>query len=178
MKQLLLLRHAKSGWGDASAGDHARTLNDRGRRAAAEAGDVLNQRGLLPDLILVSNAVRTAETLAHLQPGLGHDAPVRFEPGLYLAPANSILGFIRGLPDQAGRVLIIGHNPGLGEVAASLAATGPAGARARLRTKFPTAALAVFSFKNRHWKDAAAGKGHLDLYWTPREGFGCGEDSA
>ena len=94
MRQLLLLRHAKSSWDEPHLSDHARPLNMRGNQAAAAMAREMRRLGLLPDLVLVSSARRTLQTLAALEPWA---EPPRIEPmdALYLAPASDLLDALR-----------------------------------------------------------------------------------
>ena len=114
MKRLVLKRHAKSDWGDPALPDHARPLNERGRRSATALGDWLRAMGALPDQILCSSSERTQETCARLNLPLApelHDA-------LYLAEAPDMLRVLRGA--TGSQVLMLGHNPGIAEFAARL----------------------------------------------------------
>jgi phosphohistidine phosphatase len=148
MRQLLLLRHAKSSWDDPRLSDHARPLNARGRRAAVCMGAAMRELGLAPDIVLVSSARRTLQTLEALAPLEG---PPLVEPmdDLYLAAWPSLLDVLRGVRETARSVLLIGHNPGLHDLALSLA--GPAAMAAatpmtrRLAEGYPTATLTEFT---------------------------------
>jgi phosphohistidine phosphatase len=154
MKELFLLRHAKSSWADPGMADDDRPLNKRGRQAAAAMAGYLSAEGLRPGLILCSSARRTRETLDFISEALGSSIPVHIEPELYLADPATLLERLRHVPDTAGSVLIIGHNPGLHELAAELTAGIRANADAqRLRDKFPTAAFARFRLKLDRWRD-------------------------
>ena len=167
MRRLILLRHAKS---DRPAGvaDHERPLNDRGRRAAPAVGAHLAEAGLRPDLALVSTATRTRETWEALSAALG--APeVRWHREIYEAPAERILGVIRGAPEAAATVIVVGHNPGLGDLAIALAGEEPRAARNRLTLEFPTAAYVVIDFDTDRWADIAPGQGRLDRFVRPRD---------
>src|SRR3954454_5791713 len=145
MRQLLLLRHAKSSWDDPALSDHARPINARGRRAAAAIAQAMRELGLAPDIVLVSSARRTLQTLEALTP---FDDPALIEPmdALYLAPWRSLLEALRAVPETARSVLLLGHNPGLHELAMALAgiddgagAAGRGGADARrLAEGYPT----------------------------------------
>jgi phosphohistidine phosphatase len=107
---LVLMRHAKSSWGDPAQEDHARPLNARGHDAAPRVGRWLREAGFAPTRALVSDAVRTRETWERL----GFDATPELRPDLYLAEADRILS----LAEQAeGSLLILGHNPGMAEPA-------------------------------------------------------------
>jgi phosphohistidine phosphatase len=137
VRTLHLLRHAKSSWDDPSLADHDRPLAGRGRRDAKRIAEHIRRSGIEPELVLCSTAARTRETLALVEPALGSPA-VELEDDLYGASADELLARIRRVPDAVGSVLVIGHNPGLHELALALAPDGPFG-------KFPTGALATFS---------------------------------
>ena len=171
MRQLLLLRHAKSAWDDPGLDDHARPLNPRGRVAAAGLRGVMETVGLRPDLVLVSSARRTLQTLEALQPWPGPDAPlVRPLDALYLATAEQLFDAVRGVPPTARCVLVIGHNPGMHEFAVSLGGSGSPATedQRRLREGFPTGALAEFWIA-AEWVALAAGDGHLHRFVDPRD---------
>ena len=119
MHQLLLLRHAKSSWNDATLPDRDRPLNKRGRRAAATMRQTMQQLGLTPDLVLLSPARRTQETLAGLEPW--DETPlVESVEALYLATAQQLLSALRGVNETVRSVMLIGHNPGMHELAVLL----------------------------------------------------------
>src|SRR5215468_12357382 len=112
MKELVLLRHAKSSWADEHVADFDRKLAPRGRKAAAAIGAWLAEHGFRPELILSSSARRTRDTVA----GLGvvaEGVEAAFEDGLYLAEPDGILRRIAKLKPALTRVLVIGHNPGM-----------------------------------------------------------------
>ena len=146
MRQLLLLRHAKSSWDDPKLSDHARPLNLRGRHAAAAMAAEMRRLGLLPDMVLVSSARRTLQTLAALEPW---DEPPRIEAldALYLAPALELLEAVRRAAPTARCLMVVGHNPGLHEFAMMLAGApaGPDKNLLRLASGYPSGALAEFS---------------------------------
>jgi len=171
MRQLLLLRHAKSSWDDPRLSDHARPLNARGRRAAQSIAAAMRDLGLAPDLVLVSSARRTLQTMEALTPFEG--SPL-VEPmdDLYLAGWTSLLDVLRRLPETVRRVLVIGHNPGLHELALALA--GPAGmatggpALERLAAGYPTGALSEFAIAVP-WRLLEGGSGRLTRFLTPAD---------
>lgn len=107
--------------------------------------------GVAPELILVSTAVRALETLTAMLPAFPRRPDVVAEPSLYLAPASDLLERLRRLPAERREVMLIGHNPGLHDLAASLAEDGPEAERDRLLDKFPTGALATLSSSARNW---------------------------
>jgi len=175
MHQLLLLRHAKSSWDDATLPDRDRTLNKRGRRSAAAMRGAMRELGLVPDVVLLSPARRTQETLAALEPW--DDTPlVDTVETLYLANAQQLLAILRGVSETVRSVLLIGHNPGMHELAVRLAghqpqtAPSPAQNQAarRLTAGFPTAGLAEFAIAGPWWR-LDAGGGRLLRFLTPRD---------
>lgn len=173
MRQLLLLRHAKSSWDDPSLPDHARPLNPRGRRAAHAMAEAIAELGLAPDVVLVSSARRTLQTLEALR-GLVLESGTLVEPldSLYLAPWRALLDLVQRVPETARSVMIVGHNPGLHDLALALA--GPAGLAAggpeaaRLAEGYPTGALAEFAVASP-WRQLEPGGGRLLRFLAPRD---------
>ncbi len=169
MKELLLLRHAKSDRGDPSLADFDRPLSKRGRQAAPMMGRLLAERGWVPDFAIVSPAKRTRQTWDRLAAELPEPSAMRFEEELYDASAAQILPLAMRAPPKAGRLLVVGHNPGLEDLAAMLAGPGSdQEALARMREKFPTGALARLTFEGG-WSDLSAGGLKLAGFLTPRE---------
>jgi phosphohistidine phosphatase len=176
MRQLLLLRHAKSAWDDASMPDRDRPLNPRGRRSAAVMRQAMRDLGLAPDVVLVSTARRAVETLEALEPW--DDTPL-VEPmdSLYLANPIQLTAALHGVAETVRSVLLIGHNPGLHDLALTLAgpramASGGETERA-LVAGFPTGALAEFVVAGSWW-DLREGGGRLVRFLTPRMLEGAG----
>jgi phosphohistidine phosphatase len=163
MHQLLLMRHAKSLWDDPTMTDHARPLNARGRQAAASMRSAIRELGLTPDMVLVSSARRTLQTLEALAPW--EETPL-IEPmdALYLATAPAMLQLLREVTDTVRSVLLLGHNPGMHDLAMLLAGT----ANERLNDGFPTGALAEFSVTGP-WAAIAPGTVRLQRFLTPRD---------
>jgi phosphohistidine phosphatase len=166
VKRLYLLRHAKAEEGSPTRSDAERALTARGRHASEQIGELLGARDDPPEWVLCSPSTRTRETLARVLPRLSPAPHVLFEPSLYLASCAALLDRIRSLPDSVERALLVGHNPGIAELALRLARKGSDKQRARMARKFPTAALAILSLPA--WSDAAAG-GRLDEFVRPRE---------
>jgi phosphohistidine phosphatase len=167
MKTLFLLRHAKSDWGGPAVSDFDRPLNARGRKAARAMGRELRLRGLAAERILASPAARVVETLALVAEGYGGRMPVDYDQRLYLAPAEALLDFVRASDDAHERLLIVGHNPGLEQLATMLAQPGDL--RAGVAEKFPTGALTRIALSAEVWRDVAPGGGGLDLFLRPRD---------
>ena len=162
-KSLMLLRHAKSSWADATLEDHDRPLQDKGRRRAAGLAAWLDERGLGCDLVLCSTALRTRQTLDMVLPALGGPV-VRYEPSIYDAEAATLLGLVQHVEDRFERVLIVGHDPGLPSLATLLAMTATGDALERLRRKYPTCALALLTFGDAGWRSVQPRVGHLALF--------------
>ena len=167
MRRLILLRHAKSDH-PAGVADRERPLNPRGRRAAPAVGAHLAERGLIPDLALVSPARRARETWEAASGALG--APeVRPAPEIYEAPWKDILAAVRAVPDEAATLIVVGHNPGVGDLAGALAGEGPRKLLSRLASEFPTAAYAVIDFEAARWSAIEPGQGRLEGFVRPRD---------
>ena len=168
MKRLTLLRHAKSSWDDPALRDFDRPLNARGRRAATTMGARMRELGLEFDLVLASPAVRVVETLAGVGEGLGRTLDARFEQAIYAAAPAALLGLIREVEHGVERLLLVGHNPGLHELALRLTRDDPDGLRARAEVKFPTAALATIRLDVERWNEVVPGIGMVEAFVTPR----------
>jgi phosphohistidine phosphatase len=175
-RTLVLFRHAKSAWPDVA--DHDRPLARRGIRAAPVMGRWLRDAGLLPGRVLCSTARRARETWQLAQAGLGATPPVTFDGRIYEAGAADLLALIRGVPPATGTLLLIGHNPAIEDLALLLAAApGPGGSPRsdleRMRSKFPTAAIAVLELGGT-WPGLAPGRARLTAFVTPRD-LGAGQ---
>ena len=131
-------------------------------------GAVLKQLNFAPERILCSPAKRTRETLSLISPYV-KDAEVTFDDELYLTSQETLLARLKAVPLGTKRVLMIGHNPGMHGLALMLAGTGDAKSISRLEDKFPTAALATFTFPQTAWRDLVPASGHLEAFVTPRE---------
>jgi phosphohistidine phosphatase len=170
MRQLLLLRHAKSSWDDPKLADHARPINARGRLAAGAIRRVMHELGLVPDLVLVSSARRTLQTLEAMEPW---DKTPAIEPldALYLAPASDLLDVLQGASVEARCILLIGHNPGLHDLALLLAGASirtSGAALRRITESYPSGALAEFSVPG-DWSTLRAGGGELTRFLAPAD---------
>lgn len=168
MKTIYLLRHAKSAWDQPDLEDHDRPLDDRGQRAAAVMAVYIGQAGLRPDSVLCSTATRTRQTLERVQAVLGTPM-IRYDPGVYLADAKRLLARLQDQPATCASLLVIGHNPGMEELAGWLVGSGDKALRAKMRAKFPTAALAVIEAAIDDWRELAPGRGRLVDFRTPKD---------
>ena len=163
-RRLILTRHAKSDWSDEDLSDHDRPLNGRGRMAAAELGQWLASRDYLPDEVLCSDAARTRETWETVAAALPSAPVPRLLPDLYEAGSDAVLALIRATRGRT--VLVIGHNPGLADLAARLVAEPPHHADF---ARYPTAATLVVDFQVEAWEDAAPGQGSAMDFFVPSE---------
>lgn len=145
MDRLILLRHAKAERAAPSGDDFDRPLSTGGQVDAAAMGRMLAAAGVVPAVVLVSSALRTRQTWEAVQPALP-EARARFEPALFHADAETVLGLaVRAGAD--GAVMVIGHNPGLHDLALRLAVEADdASELARIRRGFPPASAAAFVF--------------------------------
>jgi phosphohistidine phosphatase len=170
MRQLLLLRHAKSNWEDPSLADHDRPLDSEGRSAASAVRETLLGMDLAPELILVSSARRTRETLELLEP-LPGSPRVERTSDLYLASPRQILDYLALTPREIDRVLVIAHNPGLHDLAMMLTGAHGISLGGRLTTRLarglPTGGLLEFSVAGQ-WSDLPHGARLLNFV-TPGE---------
>jgi phosphohistidine phosphatase len=171
MLTLLLLRHAKSDWSTPGLDDHERPLNIRGTKAAPVMGRYIANKGLKPELVLCSDAVRTQATLTLVLPELGPPPPeVVFDHALYLSRPDTILDVVRdNAKDHTKTIMVISHNPGVHALALTLVGEGDKKSLRQLAMKFPTAALAVITFDAAHWPEVEPTKGNLRSFVTPKE---------
>ncbi len=169
MKRILLLRHAKSDWGDPGMADRDRPLNRRGERAAVTMAHHIAAQAPRPELILCSTATRTRQTLTPLLEAIGPQPPVSLEAGLYLASAETLLARLRQLTPDTSTVLLIGHNDGIWELAMTLSGQGKSILRASLRQSYPTGTFATLSAPIDAWNDLRAGAAELVAFVRPRD---------
>jgi len=168
MRRLMLLRHAKSDWTRPGARDHERILAPRGREAAPRIGAYMVHHGLMPDLVLCSTATRARETWDLVAKAFAAKPSVVSEERLYEAGPNSLFDVVKETNGDVHALLLVGHNPGLHELAQRLIASGDTDARARLTEKFPTGALAVIDFAVDDWRKLHPRSGRLDRLVVPR----------
>lgn len=167
-RSLLLLRHAKSSWDDPSLDDFDRPLAKRGREAAPRIAHEMMGRGWQPDHALISPALRTRQTWELVAEILQGNIPHDFVPAIYEASAAHILEAVRSAPDEAGCLLVVGHNPGLEGLAALIASPESNDeAMAKLSAKFPTAAIARFGFGGP-WQALGPGTAIFKAFVTPK----------
>lgn len=168
MKRLWLLRHAKSSWDDPSLPDQLRPLAERGYRATTGLARHLEESELAPALVLCSPARRTTQTWEGISDGLPAETRIEIEDDLYGASAVHLLNRLRRVPAEVDSVMVIGHNPGLEDLADLLVGAGEPDLRQRLAAKFPTGALAGLAVPG-HWLELSRGQATLTAYVVPRE---------
>ncbi|MFC9796962.1 SixA phosphatase family protein [Streptomyces sp. NPDC127584] len=178
------MRHAKSAWPEGVA-DRDRPLGPRGLRDAPAAGRFLAESTGRPDLVVCSPARRARGTWELAAAELDGPVPTRLDPRVYGADATELLDVLHGVPDEVGTLLVVGHNPGLEELvlmlaagtvqvgadgsgrAAGVEAQGADGLLDRVRTKFPTSAIAVLTWHGT-WTGLGAGGARLADLAIPR----------
>ena len=172
MRRLMLLRHAKTE-NDAPTGrDQDRRLDDRGRIDAAEIGGWIGRQPPFPDSVLVSPAIRAHQTWEIAWEAMKSAVPqpqMVLLPELYGADPAQLLQLIHA--ESAGdpqRLLVIGHNPGMHELALALAGSGDAAGRTALADNLPTSGLAVFDFATDDWGDVGFRRGQLMQFVSPK----------
>lgn len=166
MRQVWLLRHAKSSWDDPTFPDEDRPLAPRGKRDAARMASHLASLDA-PRHVLCSAGLRARQTLAAVLPSLGAPLDVSIEEGLYTFDADTVIQRLRRLDDAVTAVMVVGHNPALEEVARRLASEGEL--LRRLEAKFPTAALATVDLPDTPWRSLRGGTGALTGFVVPKD---------
>ncbi|PYS82450.1 MAG: hypothetical protein DMF67_12880 [Acidobacteria bacterium] len=160
MKRLLLMRHAKSSWGDGSLADFDRPLNERGLKAAPLVGRFMRKQKLRPDLILCSPAERARQTVSLVVEAAGLGVPLRYDERIYEATSARLVEVVSQIEEDAGEAMLVGHNPGLEVLLERL--TGES-------RRMPTAALARVALDVEKWSKVHDGAGRVELFVKPRE---------
>jgi phosphohistidine phosphatase len=172
MRRLMLLRHAKTETNAPSGRDQDRRLDDRGRRDAAEIGGWIARHPPFPDLVMVSPAVRAHQTWDiawQAMKDFGAEPRVELVPELYGAGPSQLLQIVReaSVADPR-RLMLVGHNPGMHELALALDGSGDHVGRKALADNLPTSGLAVFDFAVDDWTDVAFRHGRLVQFVSPK----------
>jgi phosphohistidine phosphatase len=172
MRRLMLLRHAKTEIDAPSGRDQDRRLDDRGRKDAAGIGGWIGRHPPFPDSVLVSPAARAKETWEIAWEAMKDQVPapkLEFLPELYGADPTRLLQTIRlASATQAQRLMLVGHNPGLHELALALAGSGDTATHNALADNLPTSGLAVLEFATDDWNDVAFRRGRLVRFVSPK----------
>lgn len=160
MLKLILMRHAKSSWDDPHAKDIDRPLNKRGVNSAKAMGHWLRNNGHVPDAVLSSSSRRTMQTFEHL----ALTCPVAFTKHLYHASEHGVLDQLQQAKDES--ILLLGHNPGIGDFAEGIAKTPPSHPDFE---RFPTCATLVVTFESASWENVAWAAGNVIDFAVPRD---------
>jgi phosphohistidine phosphatase len=166
-RTVILLRHGKSSWSDSTLADIDRPLAPRGERASRKLAKYIRRKRIRPALVLCSPALRTRQTLEAVEASLGKRCVVEIVPQLYAASEHELLERLQALPEPARSVMLIGHNPGLQDLALVLASRGPY--LPQLEEKFPTGALATLVVRSASWSALGPGEAELVDYVVPRQ---------
>jgi phosphohistidine phosphatase len=169
MQTLMLKRHAKSSWDQPELDDLDRPLAPRGQEAAPLIARYMKGSKLQPDLVLCSPAARVRETWQLMTPVLGRTVDCKTLRTIYPGASSRLLEALRRAAAEVGTLMLIGHNPGLGRLATGLCGSGPKKPLERMRSKFPTAALAVIDFDVDRWDQVASGAGRLRAFVRPKD---------
>lgn len=172
MRRLMLLRHAKTEHDAPSGRDQDRRLDHRGRNDAAEIGGWIGRHPPFPDSVLVSTAARASQTWDiawEAMKALVPQPEVELVPELYGAEPAQLLEAVHAAAIADPKVLLmVGHNPGMHELALMLAASGDAAGRKALSDNLPTSGLAIFDFDIDDWGDVAFRRGRLAKFVSPK----------
>jgi phosphohistidine phosphatase len=168
MRRLLLLRHAKAA-PLADGDDFDRELTERGRDDARKIGAWIASSGWQPDYAIYSGSERTRQTFDIVSGALNGPLSAFEQNALYDATRALILGLLRELPAKAQACLVVGHNPGMGDVANLLAGAGDEVGRLQLASKYPTGALAILAFDDLDWSGLTPRTGRLERFVTPAD---------
>jgi phosphohistidine phosphatase len=168
MRRLILFRHAKAERPGPGMDDRDRALEPRGRHDAKVIGGYLVHHGFAPDLVVLSPSHRTLETWEHARTAFARLPKTIEDARLYDASPQTILDVIRDTSAAAHSVMLIGHNPGLHDVARLLIASGDIEHREKLNEDFPTSALAVIDFALDDWRKVHPDGGRLERFVSPK----------
>ena len=160
MKTLYILRHAKSSWNDTSLTDYERPLNERGLRTAPFMGKLMEERGLVPDVIVSSPAIRARQTAELVCEASGFEPEISFNELIYEANVGTLVAVVSELNDENGSLLLVGHNPGAESLIYYL--TGEI-------APMPTAALGVIELDIETWTEIDGGCGKLKQVIRPKD---------
>lgn len=173
MKDLYLVRHAKSCWKQLHLDDFDRELNQRGKRAAPLMGAWMNDQNIKPELVYCSPAERASQTYL-LMRGNGLDSPKANDISeLYHASYTTLLSLVQQIPDKINCVMVIGHNPGLQVLLSHLIKCAKPQKASNFTStsfinKFPTGGFAHIKFDVAHWSDIAPLAGSLYRIMSPK----------
>lgn len=160
MKELILIRHAKSSWKDSSLDDFDRPLNKRGKENAPFMAKRLKEKGLNPDLIISSPSLRTKLTLEYFLKEFNYKKDVVFENSIYEAPYENLLNVIKNVPNSVNQLFFIGHNPGLNDLSDFLLG--------EFYENIPTSGVLKIVFYTDSWKEISKNNSKLEFFEYPK----------
>ena len=167
MRRLLLLRHSKTERPAPGERDRDRKLRERGRLDASIVGAYMARHRLIPDLVLVSPATRTLETWELVAAAFAKTPPIVKDERIYNAGTDTLVELIRETED-ARTLLVVGHNPGMHDLARQLIGSGDVEARESLNEKLPTSGLVVIDLAFDEWSKLHERAGKLERFVSPR----------
>jgi len=168
MRRLILLRHSTAARAEPGDSDQDRVLTAEGRADAALIGAYLANHSFRPDRVLISPAARTRETWRQIAAALRVAPEAAPDARIYNAPSQALFNIVAEAPDNAQSLMLVGHNPGLHELAVLLTATGDIETRERLRENFPTSGIAIIAFALDSWAKLHPRAGRLERFISPK----------
>lgn len=160
MKELILIRHAKSSWSNPLLDDFERPLNKRGKKNAPFMAKVLRQKGLTPDLIISSPSIRTKQTLDYFIQEFDYKGEIIFEESIYEAPFENLLKVIKNIDDKYKTIFLFGHNPGLNDIVDFLIGN--------FEENIPTSGVLKLNFDIKKWENLKEKIGILEFFIYPK----------
>ena len=160
MKNLYLIRHAKSDWSNENKSDFDRGLNKRGEKAIPTMANALKKKKIMPDLILSSSAKRAKLTAKGLAQKIGYSGEIKYINALYMAEPETIQEHIKDLNDKYDTVFVVGHNPETTELSNMIIDT--------YIDNVPTLGIVAFNFSIDHWKSFKFDKGKMQFFIYPK----------
>jgi phosphohistidine phosphatase len=160
MKNLYLIRHAKSDWSDESKSDFDRGLNKRGQKAIFTMANALKEKQIMPDLILCSSAKRTKLTAKGLAEAIGYAGEIKYSDTLYMAEPEEVLTLNQDIDDRYDTVFIVGHNPETTELSNMMTNA--------YIDNVPTLGIVAIQFSIDSWKNMVTGEGKLKFFIYPK----------
>ncbi|WP_068314620.1 SixA phosphatase family protein [Polycladidibacter hongkongensis] len=169
MLRLLLMRHAKSDWGDPRLPDCERPLNTRGEAAAQDMAAFMAAHHMLPELVLCSTSLRTRMTLSPLLPYLSNECRLITLEDLYQGGGPDYVETICAYGGLSQNLLVLGHMPNIQQTASELCGGGNPALIDDMEEKYPTAALSVIAFDKNRWSEISRKEGRMVSFIKPRE---------
>ncbi len=162
MKNIILIRHAKSSWKNLELADHDRPLNKRGKRDAPLMGEHLKQKAIKPDLILSSPAKRAMKTAGIISKNIGFPInQIEEREEIYGASHSTLTAIIQQIEDRFETVILFGHNPALTQLTLFLTHHSI--------DNIPTCGVVSVTFEILNWEEVSEGKGNVDFFEYPKK---------